>query len=527
MRVTTGKLLSSFLFLLLIFIISCKDETVTPAQPNSPVINTSSPTPLEVLHGDLITLRGQYFGENRAADGGVFFKSANDVFPEKSAYEYISWSDTMIQLKVPDTISGGSLYVKIRANDGTALSSNNLNYSMRTKVKLSGKVTGQDGNGLPGVAISVSDSGRTIMTDQNGIYIVHNVALNSAITIKASMTDCSFEPSEYTITAQKDETGLDFKGTMYSSISGYIRLAGGTPVEGVALSYGTNKVYTDQTGKYTLNYIPVGTEVILNPVKAFYTFGDPKSVMVVRGGKEDINFTARRTDGLTITTEYDGNMTFYSLSKYRAIIVKIPQISDYIMQTDLNSIKNVTYIGKNGDYRLVVNASYYDFDTQTKVFSHAGYLKLNNKEIGITKPNDMQIQSLLAYNTKENKAKIFDLKDLDQTGSYDLVFQTGPQIVRNNELDSIAIKNSLNGAVPNFRTAFATVDNKDLYVIITRETATFYQMGHLLLDSGIFYKGELNAVGFDGGPSTILYVKDHDDLGWRIISSVPFCLGVK
>lgn len=317
--------------------------------------------------------------------------------------------------------------------------------------------------------------------------------------------------------------------TEYSYISGTIKLPDGSPVEGVSFNNGSSTVYSDINGKYIIDNIAVGTEIVLEPKKPFYSFDPLQKVRVVNGGVNNIDFTATRTDGMTIKTIREGDLTFYTIDNFETTIVKIPFISDYIYHTKLEPIY-FAKIADSADYRVVVNASYFDTDGKQMRYINAGYLKVKNQVLSPVKPNDLQIMKLLAYNTNENRMRFYELSELDKTGDYDLVVQTGPSIIKNNVVDNSSIDSSINGKRQAYRTSLATVNGNEFYIIVTAGTRggiLLKNLGQMLLDSGIFYKGELNVIGLDGGPSTAIYIKNHPELSYNITGVHPTAICVK
>lgn len=65
------------------------------------------------------------------------------------------------------------------------------------------------------------------------------------------------------------------------------------------------------------------------------------------------------------------------------------------------------------------------------------------------------------------------------------------------------------------------------FIILNREEITLKDLGEVLIDSGIFYNGELNVIGFDGGISTRIYIKNHPEFSFRAETNFPAFIGVK
>jgi exopolysaccharide biosynthesis protein len=239
---------------------------------------------------------------------------------------------------------------------------------------------------------------------------------------------------------------------------------------------------------------------------------------------------------LNIQTTYEGTLTIYKIQKYSTVVVKIPSISSYLyMQRPRKSLEQ---IGRDSNYALVVNASYFDalFDdsvTYTGLhFEHAGYLKIQDTVYEQMKV-DRQITRLFSYSSKRNIINYFDVSELDKTKDYDLVVQTGPQIIRKNEIDTACIDASINGNQVWWRTAFASVNGKEFYVVVTsldKKThfpgMTLKDLGAMLRSTGIFKK-ELNVINFDGGMSTSLYIRNHPEFCFYPDVEMPVVLCVK
>lgn len=223
----------------------------------------------------------------------------------------------------------------------------------------------------------------------------------------------------------------------------------------------------------------------------------------------------------TIKTIQEGELTIYNIDSEGITIVKIPRISSYIY----NKLpqKSIESVAVDSSYLLVINASFYD--RLTEGCKHSGYLKINGVKYE-DKKRDYQLNRLFAYDSKKNIVRNYSVDELDSTENYDLVFQTGPQIILKGKIDSASIDESINGNEYKIRTAFAVVNDKDFYVIISRLEVTLKNLGKMLLDFDIF-KGEVNVINFDGGPSTVLYIKNQPNSNFGITKTLPLLIGVK
>ncbi len=234
---------------------------------------------------------------------------------------------------------------------------------------------------------------------------------------------------------------------------------------------------------------------------------------------------------LKIQTTQEGDLTIYKIDRYNTVVVKIPRISSYIYMK--RPAKSLEEIAKDSSFNLVVNASYFDVfydDTAAHTgvnFKNAGFLKINNTIYENIK-DDRQLTRLLAYNSKTNIVDYFNINDLDKTKDYDLVVQIGPQLIRDNEIDTTSILTSFNGYLAWPRTAFASVDGKEFYIIVNLNFTwvTLLNLAKMLRSSGIFKK-QLNIINFDGGFSTCLYIKNHPEFSTNPGNKMPFLIGVR
>ncbi len=225
----------------------------------------------------------------------------------------------------------------------------------------------------------------------------------------------------------------------------------------------------------------------------------------------------------------EGNLTIFTVDKYQTTIVRISKISSYIYSE--RPTRSLEQIANDSGYSLIVNGSFFDplyDDTVAHTglhYRHAGYLKINNSVYEDMK-DDRQLSRLFAYSTTRNIVDYFTVNELEKTKDYDLVIQTGPQIISNSEVDTASINSSINGNRQARRTVFASIDGKEFYVAITLYAVTLTELGTMLRSTGLFKKN-LSVIDFDGGPSTRIYIKNHHELDFNANMSWPLLLCVK
>jgi hypothetical protein len=246
-------------------------------------------------------------------------------------------------------------------------------------------------------------------------------------------------------------------------------------------------------------------------------------VLFIFGCKNDGAGQTSAEEDMAIQNIQEGSLTIYNVKKYNSIVVKIPEITSYLYQRKIQ--KTIAEIASDSSYSLLANASFFDYDFPSRSFSHAGYLKIHNQVLASMR-HDNQITRLFAYDSKNKTVSYFDTVDLDRTRDFDLVVQTGPQIIDRGTICNASIESSTNGNRATFRTAFGSVNGREFYIIVTRQEFTLKDLGGMLLRSGIF-TGVLDVVDFDGGPSTALYVRNHPEMCFNPTSGLPMLLGVR
>ncbi len=186
---------------------------------------------------------------------------------------------------------------------------------------------------------------------------------------------------------------------------------------------------------------------------------------------------------MAVQTIQEGKLTIYNITKYSTIVVKIPEITSYIYQHKLE--QTIAEMATDSAFSLLVNSSFFDYDFPSRSFSHAGYLKIHDQVLA-PMIHDNQITRLFAYDSKNKAVSYFDTLDLDKTSDFDLVVQTGPQIVEKNTICTVFIDASTNGNRAAFRTAFGSVNGREFYIIVACRQFTLEDLGSMLLRSGIF-----------------------------------------
>ncbi|MDP4176202.1 MAG: phosphodiester glycosidase family protein [Bacteroidota bacterium] len=219
----------------------------------------------------------------------------------------------------------------------------------------------------------------------------------------------------------------------------------------------------------------------------------------------------------------DGNITVYSYQKeHRLEIVSIPDSIHFVYSPKNN--KTFLQIAKDMNFRYMVNATYYS--GYSRDASHVGWLWIYGT-LYENVAEDKQLTHIVSINRLSKKISYTYYKDFKSELDKDcLEFQTGPLIVENNKLAENYINSSINGLRKAPRTMLASLDNKQMFFIISESSMDLITLGNYIMKLSVFYGKRLDVVNLDGGPSTALYSKNYSKLNYNEDAVLPFHLGI-
>lgn len=232
------------------------------------------------LPGVTVSLQGTSFSTVTGSDGTYSLTVPNatyTVVPSLAGYTF-----TSATLTVPD--SNGN----VTGQNFTAIPIPVQTYT------ISGSVT-LNGNGLPGVTVSLQGTLFSTVTASDGTYSLTGVP-NGPYTIIPSLTGYAFTPATLSVSVNNaNVTGQNFTATVLSyTISGTITL-NGSGLPGVTVSLqgtSSNSVTTASDGTYSFTGVQNGLYTV-TPSLAGYTFTPANlSVSVNNGNVTGQDFTA-------------------------------------------------------------------------------------------------------------------------------------------------------------------------------------------------------------------------------------------
>jgi exopolysaccharide biosynthesis protein len=219
----------------------------------------------------------------------------------------------------------------------------------------------------------------------------------------------------------------------------------------------------------------------------------------------------------------DGNITVYSYLKDPSLrIVSIPDSIHYVYSP--KNTKTFLQIAKDMNFRYMINATY--FSGSARDASHAGWLWIYGT-LYEQVAEDKQLTHIVSINRLSKKISYTYYKDFKSELDKDcLEFQTGPLIIENSKLAEDCIKSSINGLRNAPRTMLASLDNKQMFFIISESSRDLITLGNYIMKLSVFYGKRLDVVNLDGGPSTALYSKNYSKLNYNDEAVLPFHLGI-
>ena len=196
---------------------------------------------------------------------------------------------------------------------------------------------------------------------------------------------------------------------------------------------------------------------------------------------------------------------------------------NYDLLYDPSDPLSLAEAGRKYPYRYIINGSYFE---NSRI--HAGWLSTFGVQQTPLKV-DRQLSHMAILDTSLGYLDFpdLDLWDTSMTNPKALEFQTGPLVIHENQVDTLAIQASINGLSPRLRTLLAyTKEDGMFYFMITREVCRLDDIGGYILSLDVFTGKTLDVMNLDGGSSTALYSRKHPNLNYNVNRALPILLGI-
>ncbi len=218
----------------------------------------------------------------------------------------------------------------------------------------------------------------------------------------------------------------------------------------------------------------------------------------------------------------DGDIQFYHFQQIDMTVCAFSSGFDFIYIGQKPG--TVSQIAKQKNYRLLINASFFDGDREQA--THAGWLKIFGAQLAPLKI-DRQLSHVVKYQPADARFEFTDYQNFKpDTATNSIEFQTGPLIIENNLIAENYIRTSINGMGKYRRTLLGTTDDGKMYFIIVRSQIALDELAQFLLTVSAFAGKNLSVINLDGGPSVALYVKKYPQFNYNTSARLPLLLGV-
>ncbi len=193
-----------------------------------------------------------------------------------------------------------------------------------------------------------------------------------------------------------------------------------------------------------------------------------------------------------------------------------------------SNAQSVTEQSYLNDYVLAVNGSYYRGSPVEA--EHAGMLVIDG-EVFFPAALDEQLTHLIIYNKEAESIDFIRVEEAeteDLVGNEDItIFQTGPLLIENNEIQTELIDNSTNGGIRALRTVFGFTDDCQKFFLVTRRNYTLMEISEQIKKIDIFQGKTLNVINLDGGASTSMYSSALEQFNFMSSRRLPVVIGIK
>lgn len=190
---------------------------------------------------------------------------------------------------------------------------------------------------------------------------------------------------------------------------------------------------------------------------------------------------------------------------------------------DTSLQKTVREISKENNFTISVNGGYF-----TNAKTYAGLLLTNGVQQSPISFIDNQVTGAVVINQDSLTIIPIESVNLSQYTSSDYtVFQTGPIVISENQINTEDIKRSANGETSHFRTILGYTNAGEKFFAITTKEYTLTDLANELLSLNVFKGKILNVINLDGGSSTFIYSSENKDYNIGTFKTLPIILGVE
>ncbi|MGB3692886.1 MAG: phosphodiester glycosidase family protein [Spirulinaceae cyanobacterium] len=223
----------------------------------------------------------------------------------------------------------------------------------------------------------------------------------------------------------------------------------------------------------------------------------------------DTNF---QTEKNIETYVYKDEGIYLSLFKISDVELKL------YVQEDRQDLQSFESIIETNQLNTAINAGYFHGD-----YSHSGLLEISGATIAPIVPDDVQVTHIVEIGETIN---IYPASTYTTNSDEKIKFQTGPLILKNNQIQEDYIHSSLNGDGEYLRSILGTTEAGEVFFLATTELYSLTDLAEYMLCLNMFSGKAITAINLDGGTSVALYAQENEDIRLGLEKRLPFFLGV-
>lgn len=161
---------------------------------------------------------------------------------------------------------------------------------------------------------------------------------------------------------------------------------------------------------------------------------------------------------------------------------------------------------------------------------YAGLLQLDGESMSPLVEFEKQLTHVMVYDIVDDILKFepaegFEIKNYDSQ-EYTLM-QTGPLVIKDNQVQDQLISESLNGTGRYLRTLIGYTNDGIKFLVITRVNFDLQKLAVALLEFEPFQGKQINVLNLDGGTSTAMYSRDFEQYNFGVSKRLPSIIGVQ
>ncbi len=141
-----------------------------------------------------------------------------------------------------------------------------------------------------------------------------------------------------------------------------------------------------------------------------------------------------------------------------------------------------------------------------------------------------QITQVVIFDHEQLKLNIVPLSQFSSSAYADSrysYFQTGPLVLKDNQLQSTQIKDSINGVDKYLRAVVGITDKGEIVLGVSRIAMSLEEFANKLLSVETLADRKVTLVNLDGGSSTAIFSPELDQFNFGENKRLPYVIGVK